>query len=314
MNGPGLIACLAAVLACAAVARAEPQQITLGDLTFNFQPESWHIEPEGDGLVAICMQEDCRGAVIDITRRDGEAGCTRGAMLAEAERLFPAGERAFAIIYPAGRFALVMAERHDGPTLSGPEYVHACLTWQGSEYRFAMRPETVGTQSWIGGALHHLVAQATAPAAPVERLRFGAVDFHVSTETWTIEDDAGGDSALLTCRMPTCREPGLTATLTVHQPPRSCPTADDGGGLPGEADTRIEILPLGAPDGLEIAISETLLGCRNYMPPGFYACAVHNGRSYHLSTFTPMSCRSPIDRIPRDILIGLMQDARIANE
>lgn len=314
MNGTALLAAVAAGLACVAGARADtlPERIALGDLTFNYKLESWRIAPEGEGLVATCLREDCRGAVIDIGRRDGEAGCTRQAMMAEAERLFPVQGRAYANIFPAGRFALVLAERHAGPTLGSPQYVHGCLAWQGGEYRFAMRPETIGSQSWIGGALHHLVGEATAPAARVERVRLGAVDFPVSTETWTIERDAGGDGVRLTCRMPTCAEPGLTAVLSVRRPRQRCPAADDGGGMPGGTDTRIETLAPEAPDGLEITTSETFLGCRNYMPPGLQACAVHDGRSYHLSTFAPMSCRSPIHRIPRNVLIELMRDARIA--
>lgn len=313
MNGTVLLAAVAAGLACVAGARADtlPERIALGDLTFNYKLESWRIAPEGEGLVATCLREDCRGAVIDIGRRDGEAGCTRQAMMAEAERLFPVQGRAYANIFPAGRFALVLAERHAGPTLGSPQYVHGCLAWQGGEYRFAMRPETIGSQSWIGGALHHLVSQVTAPAARVERVRLGAVDFPVSTETWTIERDAGGDGVRLTCRMPTCAEPGLTAVLSVRRSRQRCPAADDGG-MPGGTDTRIEILAPEAPDGLEITTSETFLGCRNYMPPGLQACAVHDGRSYHLSTFAPMSCRSPIHRIPRNVLIELMRDARIA--
>lgn len=305
-----------AVMAVAAGARADPPRkgIALGDLTFDHDPQSWHIAPGGDGLVATCVQEDCRGAVIDIGRRDGEAGCTREAMIAEAERLFPAQGRAYANIYPAGRFALVLAARHDGPTLSSPEYIHGCVAWQGSDYRFAMRPETVGTQSWIGGALHYLVSRAAAPAARVEQLHIGGIDVHVSTEVWTIPDGAEGKRVVLTCRMPTCRKPGLTAVLTVRHPQQPCPVPDDGGGMGKEADTRVEILPPNARDGLEITVSETFLGCRNYMPPGFEACAVHGGRSYHLSTFVPVDCGSSIDRIPRDVLIGLMRDARIADK
>lgn len=314
MKRSAVIACLAVGLAFVAGARAgpSPQRISIGDLTFHYQPDAWHIAPEGDGLVATCLQEDCRGAVIDIGRRDGEAGCTREAMLAEAERLFPAEGRAYANIYPAGRFALVLAARHDGPTLSFPEYVHGCLAWQGSEYRFAMRPETVGTRSRIGGPLHHLVSRTTAPAARVERFRLGEVDFHVSTEIWTVSDDGRGERVHLTCRMPACSEPGLAAVLTVRHPQRSCPVADDGGDMPEGTGTRVETLSPDASDGLEITVSETFLGCRNYMPPGFQACAAHAGQAYHLSTFAPSSCRSSIGRIPRDVLIGLMRDARIA--
>lgn len=199
---------------------------------------------------------------------------------------------------------------HDGPDLSSPAFVHGCVAWQGSEYRFAMRPETVGTQSWIGGALHYLVSQATAPAARVEQLRVGELDFHVSTETWTISDDAAGDTVRLICRMPTCHEPGLIAALSVRSAAQPCPVPSEVDDVDG-TETRISTLI--APDGLEFTISETSLGCRNYVPPSFEACTIHNGRSYHLSTFGPRGCGSSIWQVPESALIDLLNRTRITN-
>jgi hypothetical protein len=124
-----------------------------GKITFHYSPASWQFAREGERLVATCVQEDCAGAVIDISRREGEDGCTKEAVAAEAERLFPRGERHYANTMPAGRFAIALAVRHDGPELSSPAFAYGCVPWQGSEYRFAMRPETVGSQAWIEGAL-----------------------------------------------------------------------------------------------------------------------------------------------------------------
>ncbi|MGE0502975.1 MAG: hypothetical protein AB7I79_20225 [Rhizobiaceae bacterium] len=285
----------------------ELETTTIGDLTFNYKSTSWRIEHEGSGLATTCVHDDCRGAVIDISRREGEAGCTEEAMVAEAERLFPVQGRAYANMLPAGRFALMLAQRHDGPDLSSPEFAHGCVAWQGREYRFAMRPETVGTQSWIGGALHYLVANATAPEAVIKTLRIGDVDFPVSTETWTIGHV--GDTVWLTCRMPTCHEPDIAATLSVQSPQEPCP-APTGDGE-DENYTRVETLVSEAPEGLDFTISETSLGCRNYVPPSLEACAIHGGRSYHLSVPGASGCRSAIWDIPKDVLVDLLKGARI---
>lgn len=285
--------------------------VTLGDLTFNYKTASWLMEAVGDGLVATCLQEDCRGAVIDISQRGDETSCTKEAMASEADRVFPHAGRSYENILPAGRFALVLAERHVGRELSSPQFAYGCVPWQGSEYRFAMRPETIGTQSWIGGALHYLVSRATAPDAVVETVRVGDVDFHISTEVWRITDALEGGTVLLTCRAPTCREPVQLASLSARSPAEACPDAldsvDDNGGM----ETRIRTLPAEATDGLTFTISETFLGCRNYVPPHIRACAVHGDRSYHLSTMGSSGCRSSIREIPEDALADLMKGARV---
>ncbi len=251
--------------------------------------------------------------MVDISRRDGEAGCTKEAMTAEAERLFPVGERAYVNMLRAGRFALLLAMRHDGPELSSPEFAYGCIAWQGHEYRFAMRPETVGAQSWIGGALHYLVSQATAPDARVEKISLGEIDFHVSTEAWLLPEHVTGQGVWLTCRMPTCHEPGHVAVLSVRAPQEPCPgPASDMEAIDG-TETRITMLEADAPDGLSFTVSETFLGCRNYVPPQFEACSVHGEQSYHLSTIGPFGCRSSIWQIPGDALIDLLKGARIAD-
>jgi hypothetical protein len=300
-------------LASLAAARADPpsSRIAIGDITFNYKPASWRIVPEGNRLVATCLQHDCRGAVVDISRRQGEAGCTREVMVAEAERLFPAPRRAYANILRTGRFALVLAERNAGPNLSSPTFAYGCLAWEGSEYRFAMRPETVGTQSWIGGALHYLVSRATAPAAGGRQVRIGDIRFRASTEIWTVSDGTTGETLWLTCRMPTCHEPGQIAELSVRSPAQPCPP------LPVEVDafggeTMTITLINEAPDGPDFTISSTDLGCRNSVPPHFEACSVQNGRSYHLSVLGDQpGCRSSGWSIPEGALIDLLKSARM---
>jgi len=296
-----------------ALARAETATaVTLGDLTFHYKPEAWRIVPDGDGLVAACVQDDCRGATIDISRRDGEDGCTKGTMAAEAERLFPDARRSHENILPSGRFALVLAQRHVGRDPGSPQFVLGCVAWQGSEYRFAMRPETVGTQSWIGGALHYLVSQATAPEARVETVRIGEVDFAIQTEIWRFSEMGEGGGLLLPCRAPTCREPTPLATLSSRSPAEPCPAPQGAFEDGAESETLIQTLPATAPDGLSFTVSTTLLGCRNYVPPHIEACSVHGDRSYHLSALEPQGFQLHVWDIPEQGLVDLLRSARIA--
>jgi hypothetical protein len=308
-----LLVAIAMGLASLAAARADPPsgKIAIGDITFNYKPASWRIVPEGDRLVATCLQQDCRGAVVDISRRQGEAGCTPEAMLVEVERLFPAPGSAYANILRTDRFALVLAERHTGPDLSSPAFAYGCLAWEGSEYRFAMRPETVGTQAWIGSALHYLVSLATAPATGEVEVRIGDISLQVSTETWTIANGAPEETLWLNCRMPTCREPGRIAALSVRLPAQPCPPEhlDAFGG-----ETMTITLISEAPDGLDFTIASTDLGCRNSVPPHIEACSVHHGRSYHLRVLgDEPGCRSSGWSIPESAFIDLLKSARMAN-
>ncbi|MEQ1943114.1 hypothetical protein ABMA32_11925 [Mesorhizobium sp. VNQ89] len=315
-SGIVVLAGMALAFLATVVSAEEMQAVVLGDITFNYSTASWLMERDGDDLVATCVQEDCRGAMIDISRIVGDGGCTKEAMIAEAARLFPGAGRAYANIVRAGRFALVLAEAHDGPDLSSPQYAHACLGWQGYEYRFAMRPETVGTQSWIGGALHYLVSQATAPEAPLTQLRIGDVTFSLSNEVWKVGPvaataDGSGETVLLTCRMPTCEEPSLTAALSVAQTDQPCPSppTDVEFAYGGEAKNG-EVLKE-TPEGLHFVTSEIWLGCRNFVPPRFAACGVHGGRAYHLTTPAGQGCRGSFWSVPQTVLIDVLKSARV---
>jgi len=136
---------LALLFVCLLASPALAAQVSLGELTFDYDPASWRIEAGSGGLVAMCLHADCAPAVVDIARLDGEEGCTKEAMSEAAARAFPAGKRSYVNMVRAGRFAFILAESHDGPDLSSPQFALGCVPWQGSEYRFAMRPQTVGS-------------------------------------------------------------------------------------------------------------------------------------------------------------------------
>lgn len=317
-----LLAGFASSFACIDAAWADPapppdetrrERAAIGDLTLNYDPLSWRIARDGDALTATCLQSDCLGAVIDVSRHEGEEGCTREKMALAVEAAFPQPGRAYANTLRAGRLALILANRHDGPDLSSPLFVYGCVAWQGSEYRFAMRPETVGTQSWIGGALHHLVSQATASAVRVEQIRVGRLTVPISTEVWAISKLEGNDTALLTCRMPTCHEQGQIAVLSAHEPSRPCRSIVGSQEVLPREWNEVGVLTAAEPGGLDFTVWNAFLGCRNYVPPRFEACTVHDGRSYHLSTFGPAGCRSSSSTIPESNLLELLRGARIAD-
>ena len=301
-------------------ARAEPPAIgeaRIGDITFRYSPNSWLIAAKDAGLdaglVARCLQDDCFGAVIDISLRDGEDGCTEDGMKRAAERLLPYPGRAYVNTLRAGRFGLVMAERHLGPELSSPAYAHACVPWQGKEYRFAMRPETVGAQSWIGGALHYLVYLATAPPAPVETLTAADVAFDIPTETWRLAEIAPGERWLLSCRVPVCDKPGIFVSLSVKSPARACNDTDEPlDFIENLGGDRIASEVSGAnPESLRFAVTTVHLGCRNYVPPRISACAAHKGRSYHITTSGGGGCRASVWTVPKAALFDLMRSATV---
>jgi hypothetical protein len=69
----GLLLVASVALSCSGAAFASAagsvSSAAIGNLTFTYQPESWRIVPDGDGLIATCVQADCDGAVVDISRR-----------------------------------------------------------------------------------------------------------------------------------------------------------------------------------------------------------------------------------------------------
>lgn len=297
-------------------AKAEPPAIgeaRLGEITFRYNPNSWSITEDGNGLVARCLQDDCFGATLDVTLHDGEDNCTEEAMRSAAERLWPYPGRAYVNTLRAGRFGLVMAERHLGPELSSPAYVHACVPWQGKEYRFAMRPDTVGTQAWIGGALHYLVHLATAPAARVDTLHAGDAAFVVPTEIWRVSEFVPGESWLLSCRVPACDKPGIFVTLSVASPARESRDMVDSDDLVQDlgGDRVVTELAGSDPRSLRFAVTTTYLGCRNYVPPRISACAVHKDRSYHIATSGGGGCRASVWTVPDAALFDLMRSATV---
>jgi len=148
------------------------------------------------------------------------------------------------------------------------------------------------------------VSRASAGEPRVETVRLGDVAFAISTETWLPPAERGGDSVLLTCRIPACEERGRVLALSVHAGP--CPDAARDRQDMGTIEP-----PSATQDGLAFRLSRTFTGCRNYVPPEFHACAAHNGRSYRLSTFVPPGCRTSIWQISEQAVREILEAARI---
>lgn len=306
---------LAAAFAIAASpAQADPPRpakASIGAITFNHDPYAWRFEPDGDGLVATCLSVDCRGVVIDISRRPSEGACTRQFVFATAQEKFPQADRHAVNTLAAGRFGLVLAASRRGPDFGVPTYVFACLDWQGIDYRFAMRPETVGETSWTGGALHYLVSRASAPPPLVDRLKIGAMTLAIPTDVWTIAALVPARVAMLTCRPPTCPDsgPGLIVSATAEGETPDEPPSIETDRWSGRIRTDVFTGP--DPDALTFTIETTHSPCRNYVPPQVVASVRQGGITYRIASPAPGGCRSGWGVSPR-AFEALLASAKIA--
>lgn len=286
-----------------------PAKARIGDLTFNYDPFSWRFEPAGTGLTATCQQVDCRGVVFDVSVRDTDGECGDEAVERTAERMFPEADRHPVNIVPAGRFALVKAESRLGPDLLAPTYVYACLDWQGREYRFAMRAETVGRTSWAGGALHYLVSRATAPPARIATLRLRDLAIPYSTEIWRVTELVPGESYMLSCLPPTCDGHGGFVAVSAKPATAGCEPDPEAAGL---SFPQAILTPLNSEaDAPRFTVTTVHSPCRNYVPPTRSACLWHKGIAYRIVTGGLGGCRSDFG-VPAGAFADLVDGARLA--
>ena len=309
---------IAAGLACilwafaAAPARAEPPpilQATLGDLTFHYSPAAWHIVREDGGLSAACLQADCRGVVFDFTVRDGSGACTRDAVRETTEKLFASARGPAVNIMPLGRFGLIQAESWAGESYTAPRHVYACLEWQGRDYRFAMRPETVGQTSWSGGALMHLLWHVTAPPADVGVLKLRDMELRYPTDRFRMQEMVPGQSVFVHCLVPTCRDEGEFLSVSAGPSETGCRFDILNTDWP-EAEVEVTPLPQAAPDAPAFSLGLTHSPCRNYVPPRRLACAWHDGILYRISTTGGAGCSSSMG-VPEEAFDDLVAGARL---
>lgn len=287
-----------------------PAKARIGDLTFNYDPFNWRFEPAGTGLTATCQQVDCRGVVFDVSVRDASGECGEEAVRQVAERMFPAADRHPVNIVPAGRFGLVKAESRYGADLGAPTYVYACLDWQDREYRFAMRPETVGRTSWAGGALHYLVSRATAPPALVKVLRLGELEIPYASDVWRAAEIEPQQSYMLSCLPPSCHGHGAYVMVSAAAPAVGCEPDLGDKGWP-IAETMTTPMHAGRPDVLPFSVATSHSPCRNYVPPRRTACLWHKGIAYRIATGGLGGCRSDFG-VPADAFADLVSGAQLA--
>ena len=286
-----------------------PAKARIGDLTFHYDPFNWRFELAGTGLTVTCLQVDCRGAVFDVSVRDASGECSEETVRHTAELMFPAADRHPVNIVPAGRFGLVKAESRYGPDLQSPTYVYACLDWQEREYRFAMRPETVGRRSWAGGALHYLVSRATAPPALVKVLRLGELEIPYASDVWRATEIEPQQSYILSCLPPVCHGHGAFVTVSAAPSIVGCDTNPVSAGWP-ISEAIVTSIHTGRPDVLPFSIATSHSPCRNYVPPKRSACLWHNGITYRIGTPGPAGCRSSFV-VPAGAFTELVTGARL---
>lgn len=305
------IAFAVAFAGIAGTASAEPARTAVGDIIFNHDTTAWRIVPEADGAVATCLQDECHGVVFDISQRPSAGACTKELVGETAQRLFPQADRHAVNVLAASRFGLILSQSRHGPLLGVPTYVFGCLDWQGRDYRFATRPETVGDRSWAGGALHHLVSRATAPAARVERLTVGAMTLDIPTDRWDLEILVPGREAKLVCRPPTCRDdkPFVVVSALADGEP---PTDPDSFGMDRHtADTRTGSFTGDGPDAPTFTVTTTYSPCRNAVPPEVVATVRYEDMTYRIASPGLRGCRSGRD-VPGGVFEDLLAGARIA--
>ncbi|QDZ00965.1 hypothetical protein FQ775_11555 [Nitratireductor mangrovi] len=306
-------AAVAGISIAGSVAQADPPRppakASIGDITFNFDPSVWQFASDGDGLVATCVGIDCRGVVIDISQRPSEGGCTKDFVRETARRMFPWTDRHAVNTLAAGRFGLVLSQSRLGPNFDVPSYVFACLDWQGTDYRFAIRPETVGEISWTGGALHYLVSRASAPPARIERVRLGAMTLEIRTNVWDIATVRPNESAMLICRPPTCHDRPfvIVSASSGIEPQAAIPPFGRGW-----RDSRTEIYRGDHSDAVTFSVTTTFSPCRNYVPPEVVAAAHHGGMTYRISTPALTGCRSA-RAVSGRVFEALLDSARIVD-
>lgn len=287
-----------------------PAKARIGDLTFNYSPLHWRIEPAGAGLTATCIQIDCRDVVFDVAVRDVSGECGKESVRETAERLFPLADRHPVNIYPVGRFGLVMAESWLGPDFRTPRYVFACLDWQDREYRFTMRPETVGDTTWSGGALLYLISRVTAPPAQVGVLKLQGLELPYPTEIWRPTEMKPGQSYWLSCLPPTCRGEGEFVTVVAEPTEAGCTFDKVESDVWQYSEPEIVPLTPGGPDALAFSLGTTHSPCRNYVPPHRVACAWHDGIAYRIVAPGGFGCKSGFG-IPDDAFENLVSGARL---
>lgn len=290
---------------------AQPSEATVGDITFNHDAAAWRIVPEGDKAVATCLAVDCPGVVIDISHRPSAGECTKSFVAETAQQLFPQADRHAVNTLAAGRFGLVLAASRRGPDFGVPTYVFACLDWQGRDYRFETRPETVGDSSWTAGALHNLVSRASAPAARVDTLAIGAMTLEIPTDVWNLAMLVSGRAAMLTCRPPTCRDDGPMVIVSARgddEPPENhVPEAEDDW----TRDTRVRHFTGEDPAALTFTVTTTYSPCRNYVPPTVAATTRHGDTTYRIASTATQGCQST-GKVPAPVFEALLASARIA--
>lgn len=312
-RGVGAFILMAVGLAAGSVpSRADPPppaQARIGDLTFHYSPLHWRIEPYGTGLTATCIQIDCRDVVFDFSVRDVYGECHKESVAETAKRLFPAADRHPVNVYPVGRFGLVMAESWRGPDFGAPRYVFACLDWQDREYRFTMRPQTVGDTTWAGGALLYLLSGATAPPARVGVLKLQGLELPYSTDRWRPAEMAPGQSYWLSCLPPACNEEGSFVTVSAEPTEVGCEFNSPNGDWP-HSETTVTPMATDDPAAPEFSIGVTGSPCRNYVPPRRVACAWHEGIAYRITSPGGAGCTSGFG-VPEEAFLDLVGGARL---
>lgn len=307
---PGVALVFSALLLPAKAAQAA--EAPIGELTLAYREAEWRVEGAEGRFKLLCLAESCGRAAFDVTveaRPDGH--CDKEEVRLGAEAAFPFADRHPVNIYAVGELALVMAQSRDGPDLSVPTAVLACITRGGKIYRFTSGAGVPYPRD-TGSVMLRLALALTPPPPRTQEIRIGAIRLSAGDDRWDPLVINPGKGAMLECLPPTCSDWGLHVGASVADEEIDCfsEQAEDRLGL--GFYRQIEERVVGEPGRtLTFRIGTFGTMCRNWTPPLVVACAVHGGRTYRLSTPRPTGCQSEPE-VPEDAFMALLASVKLA--
>lgn len=313
MGGYRFWAMLALLVAFGGQAEAQQRSETrIGALFLSHDPGKWRIEGFGDRFMFTCRVDACEHAVfaVEIESRPG-GYCDKEEARRGAEARFAFADRHPVNTIGRDKFALVLAESRRGPDLFVEEAVFACLTRDDLIYKFISVAQDGKYPGYTGGILLHLLHYGLRmPEPTLHRLEVGDLVFTYPGDRFLPFVPPTAEGASLTCLPPTCREPEPIVGISLLPEDEPCPKEYESFAEQYRQDDEPDVIVADSGTAaIRFRLHEYWTGCRNWTPPIYVGCAVHDGKAYRISTPGEIGCRSGFD-IPEDALVDLMQSAQ----
>ncbi len=310
-----LFACAAAffLAGAAAAQEADPAQARIGELTLSYDAARWQVREADGGLTIDCASEACAGVAYDMTATP-EPGrfCDRKEAQAASKAMF-AFERHATNIHRLGDLALVMTQSSDGLLLDSPMAVYGCISRDGIVYRIASRfgPGQSGA-AYAGGHALALLRGLSAPPPKLHDAELGGIVLTWRGDRWLPREYvlAGEPGALaLRCLPPTCLDLGPALVASVRGSGGADCMAEQLAGVDWQWLGFREPWAIETRGGMSFSAIALGSGCRNWTPPRYIACTVHDGLTYVVETPRAFGCASSPE-VPLDAFTEVVESAR----